>query len=270
MLPGFETEGDRRGDEADHDDREDSPTPGPLAAALLEAALEGPASPRWHYCRSSARRTVLRVIDVDAGYGVWSQRLRARASRSAQRVHITGVELNPDRQRHLYKWCDVVVIGDSAATYTNGAWDLAISNPRFTALAPTEDPADSLPAQLLAVCTAVLLYHSVNAFQRGPNGRAAARAYPPVARWLVPGTVSHDGTSSVASDCYALSLWMKGHTGPTQSILLNVDPEDANRAAGLLKANGEPYRCWRWRGLPPGSEEPSAELPGVDRTRAPC
>ena len=120
-----------------------------------------------------------------------------------------------------------------------------------------------MPAVLLRRAPQVLLLHPLNVFVRGPDGRATRRAYPPAVTWLVPGTVSFDGTSNVASDCYAASLWRRGHKGPTITKMLTADPLDVNARIGMRKGkngDGDPYACWRWRGLPPGSEEPGDGL----------
>ena len=280
VIPGFEDfvdvpslEAEARAQESDHSEREDSPTPGPLAAELLAAAMLGPTASRWHYMRSQILRSeCVRVVDVCAGYGVWAQRMRALLTATGVGMHITGVEIFAAREAHLRKWCDEIAMDDwqfavqqghFVGGLTHHGWDIAIGNPHFTALAPSLDPSESMPAILLDRAPAVMLYHTVNAFQRGDKGRAVARALPPVARWLVPGTVAHGGTSEVASDCYALSLWLRGHEGPTELHMLEVEAEDVNRRDGLLKRDGQPYRCWRWRDVPPGSEEPSEELPAA-------
>jgi len=184
---------------------------------------------------------------------------------------------------HGLKWCDEWITRDWLDALRDHhelpRFDVAMGNPHFSALVgkrdrePSEvadmladpnDPALSMPAVLLEHAPAVLLYHTRNAFVRSEPGRAVWRAYPPARVFVVPGTVSHDGTSSVASDCYQATLWIRGHRGPTIEQLLDVEPKAANRAAGILKRNGEPYSCWRWV-VPPGSEEPSEDLPGVVR-----
>jgi hypothetical protein len=45
-------------------------------------------------------------------------------------------------------------------------------------------------------------------------------------------------------------------------MLPGMATELDRREAEPDKRNGEPYRCWRWA-VPPGSEEPSEDLPGV-------
>lgn len=283
-LPGFATPATERAMEGDHAEREDSPTPGLLVRALLEAAslvdvvqLRDEHAARVHVAGDGfSTRTLdepVRVLDVCAGYGVFAQQMRALAHRGCWPVHITGVELHEARREHLSKWCDVVWVRDWFDAlrdhHTVPEFDLIVGNPHFTALAPEQESdgmfggPTSMHEELLVHAPAVLLYHTLNAFQRSAPGRAAARRCPPAARWLVPGTVSHDGTSAVASDCYAASLWLRGHEGPTETRLLDVEAVDVNRRAGLLKSSGEPYKCWRWRGLPPGSEEPSEGLPAA-------
>jgi hypothetical protein len=266
---------DARSLETDHASREDDPTPRGVVRAALAAAVNLESMPDVYAKLCAARMFAdapeiphvgpLRVLDVCAGYGCWASELRRLAALQGWPVHITGVELFEPRRAVLEKWCDEVVIGDwhpDGCVYRRPTiFDLVIGNPHFTALTH-EDPEQSMPAVLLRHAPAVLLYHSVNTFQRGVPGRAVYRATRPAAKWLVPGTVSHDGTSSVASDCYQVTLWLRGHDGPCSEYLLDVEPEDANRDAGILKRGGAPYKCWRWT-VPPGSEDPSSDLPAA-------
>jgi SAM-dependent methyltransferase len=261
MLPGMATELDRREAEPDKRDREDDPTPRALVRAIIEAAawtaLAGALNP-------------VRVLDVCAGYGCWSSEWRRwwmREFGPHDRTEITGVEICEARREHLRKWCDRVAIRDwfdfLRDHHELPQFDLVVGNPHFSALVSDDgDPDASMPAVCLQHASAVLLYHTRNAFLRSKPGRDAWRAYPPARVFMIPGTVSHDGTSSVASDCYQASLWLRGFEGETVVQLLDAEPEEANLAAGIVKRNGEPYRCWRWT-VPPGSEEPSEDLPGV-------
>lgn len=265
MLPGMATELDRREAETDKRDREDDPTPRPLVRALLHEAL--PYIPRWQGKWTDSGDPPFKALDVGAGYGVFSSELRRHASKRGYPVEITGVEICEARREHLRKWCDRVEICDWRPESLNQLreyrWsgDLAMGNPHFSALV-SDDPTESMPAVFLRHAHAVLLYHTRNAFLRSKPGRDVWRAYPPARVFMIPGTVSHDGTSSVASDCYQASLWLRGFEGETVVQLLDAEPEEANLAAGIVKRNGEPYRCWRWA-VPPGSEEPSDDLPGV-------
>lgn len=252
------TELDIRREEADTRDREDDPTPRLLVRAILAEALTHVSSARPRYMGG----VTLRALDVCAGYGVFASELRRHAKVVGYPVHITGIEICEARREHLRKWCDNAVIGDERNAIALGDFDVAIGNPHFTALVGKDGPAESMPARLLEHCKAVLLYHTRNEFVRSETGRAVWRAYPPAHVFVVPGTVSHDGTSAVASDCYQVSLWRRGHTGPTTEQLLDVEPKAKNLVAGIVKRGGEPYSCWRWT-VPPGSEEPSEDLPGV-------
>src|SRR5690606_28357830 len=131
-----------------------------------------------------------------------------------------------------------------------GPADIAIGNPDFKLLVDdTGDPHESMPAQLLDYCRAVLLLHQTTNLQRGMAGCAVWRAYPPAHVWLVPGSVHFRGRGGGSdSRCYQASLWLRRHTGPTLVEMLPGPPD--GRAS------------WRWT-VPPGSEEPSADLPAA-------
>lgn len=208
-------------------------------------------------------------------------------------MHITGVEIKPEREPHLRKWCDEVRIGDYidqirelvdvgagqmvriACMGEPSRFDLGIGNPWFKGLVnkPRSNVEEhvveaAMPPVLLEHMPAVFLLHTLNAFTRSAEGRSVWRAYPPIATYVLPGTVSFDGTSSVASDCYAASLWLRGYQGDTTRYLVEAEAEDYNRAHGIVDRKGRPYRCWRWGfridgnrriPVPPGSEEPSDE-----------
>lgn len=258
LLLTTATELDIRREETDTRDREDDPTPRLLVRAILSEAM--PVIMRELGDSDRGWDLDLDALDVCAGYGCWSSELRRWCVRQGLEVMLTGVEIFEARREHLRKWCDNVVIDDWRASY-GLTHDIVVGNPHFSALAGG-DPDESMPAVLLRRAPSVLLYHTRNAFVRSEAGRAVWRAYPPAHVFVVPGTVSHDGTSAVASDCYQVSLWLRGHTGPTTEQLLDVEPKAENLAAGIVKRNGEPYSCWRWT-VPPGSEEPCEDLPGV-------
>jgi hypothetical protein len=222
----------------------------------------------------------LRVLDVCAGYGSWASEFRRLATRQGWPVHITGVELFEPRRADLEKWCDEAYCPMDIDLFMDyGSWDIAIGNPHFTAL--THDkPERSLPAKLLDLAPAALLLHTQQAFARGEAGRRVWRAYPPAASWMVPGSVKfrsgvnpkcpgcggmnppsrvkcgnlvsrrlcHRRLKPWGSDqrCYQVSLWLRGHEGPTA---LHMLPE--------LDAAAR-----RWT-VPPGSEKPSPDLPAA-------
>ena len=179
------------------------------------------------------------MLDVCSGYGCW-------ASEFAQWwvhvlglprswLHITGVELDERKREHLAKWCDEVVISDWFDVLRGRpeptSWDLAIGNPDFAQLldkspasdfGTAHDPEMSMPAVLLRQAPAVLLLHTQQAFLKSEAGRAAWRAYPPAASWLVPGGVKFRGSTQGAdSRCYQVTLWLRGHTGPCAVHLLD-------------------------------------------------
>jgi hypothetical protein len=245
----------------------------------------------------------LRVLDVAAGYGCWASEFRRLAGLQGWPVHIDAVEIFEPRRADLEKWCDGVSISHwrsmlifrETMNRAHPGWDLAIGNPNFTALTH-EDPEQSMPAVLLRHAPAVLLLHTQQAFARGEAGRRVWRAYPPAASWMVPGSVkfrtginpkcpkcgavnpaaltagafrqpvtnclaqsgptTYDGYEPICgaklkswgSDqrCYQVSLWLRDHEGPTA---LHMLPE--------LDAAAR-----RWT-VPPGSEDPSEDLPAA-------
>ena len=270
-LPHMETPSTERAAETDGKERGDSPTPRGVWRAIFYEAFDHEA------LRDDIQRSehtgAWRVLSLMAGYGSDASEVRRWFDYDGLPVHITGVELCEARGPHLRKWCDDVYIGDwrkllhvarmnEVGPLAEGRWlDLIVTNPDFK-LIMNENPHESLPAVLLRHAPAVLMLHTMNAFVRNDEARRVWREYTPAAQWIVPGTVSFDGTSSVASDCYAASLWLRGHEGPTAVRMLDAEPEDFNRDSGMLKSNGEPYKCWRWR-VPPGSEEPSEGLPAA-------
>jgi phage FluMu protein Com len=288
-LPHMETPSTERAEETDHDERQDDPTPRGIVRAVLWAAaregtFDGGGKRGWDE---------LRVLDVCAGYGAWSSEMRRLAQLQGWPVHITGVELYEARRDHLAKWCDEVWIRDWFDALRDHhelpEFDIIIGNPHFQALTGRLTPGDmfgehtpSMPETELEHAPAVLLLHTQQAFLKSEAGRAAWRRCPPAASWLVPGSVKFrnginpkcpkcktvnppaldEGACPVTycvkgcgaklkawgadSRCYQVTLWLRGHAGPCSVHLL--DDLDARA------------RSWR---VPPGSEEPSAELPAA-------
>lgn len=239
-LPGFDASADLV---AEQRMREDDPTPRAVVRAILAAVPPGVFD-------FDARPTT--VLDVGAGYGGWSSELRRLTSTAAGPAPvITGVEIDARKREHLRKWCDHELIGDWREMITGRHYDVAIGNPHFSALTH-EDVEDCMPAVLLRHAPAVLLLHTQQAFVRGAAGRALWRAYPPARQWIVPGAVRFRVGINPASGkrygtdtrCYAASLWLRGHDGPTSVELL---PElDARQ------------RAWT---VPPGTEDPAEQYP---------
>ena len=207
----------------------------------------------------------LRVLDVCAGYGCWASEMRRLAASQGWPVHITGVEIHEPRREHLRKWCDDVWVDDwkpepePPDTPFGYRWtgDIAIGNPDF-ALVLRDAAGNVLPVEqtmvavLLRHAPAVLLLHTQQAFVKSEPGRACYRAYPPAASWLLPGSIKFrrginpDTGKPWGADsrCYQVSLWLRGHTGPCSTYMLE-DLEPHERAWSVL----------------PGSEDPSADLP---------
>jgi hypothetical protein len=260
-IPGLATAADERAAETDHAEREDDPTPRLLVRAVL-AEWSKTHDAKWMRLGPMVAQKLhghadpTRVLDVCAGYGCWASEMRRLAMRQGWPVHITGVEIAEARREHLAKWCDETIIANWleawAGLVVNGAqWDIAIGNPHFTALA-NEDPEQSMPAVLLRHAPAVLLLHTQQAFVRGAAGREVWRRYPAAAAWLVPGSVGFRGPGQgTDARCYQVSLWLRGHDGPTEVHLLPELPAHARR----------------WT-VPPGSEEPSDDLPAAPGWRA--
>lgn len=191
----------------------------------------------------------VRVLDVCAGAGVWSKALRrARAYLASQSgMHITAVELDPRDRPHLERHADRVIIGDWTLALSQ-RYHLAIGNPDFSLLRAPEvaigepavsrvrvgsqdyDVGRSMPAQLLARCDAVALLHRQQAWSKDGPGVAVRRVYPPAYAWDIPGSLKFRAPGSrnpetgklYGSDQhnYSMSLWLPGHTGPTQTALL--------------------------------------------------
>lgn len=276
---------DARDLETDHAKREDDPTPRGVVRAAIEAAGRGPGVIRDVVKLYTSKRP-FRVLDACAGYGCWASEFRRwwQLTRPGipWPVHITGVELFEPRRADLEKWCDEVVMGDwreamcAIEDTEDGAVDIAIGNPPLS-FHTHEDPEQSMPAVLLRHAPAVLLLHTQQQFLRGEPGRRVWRAYPPAASWMVPGSVKfrtgHNPICSKCAEvnagrslrfgvcngcgarlkswgsdsrCYQVSLWLRGHEGPTALHLL----PDLDAAAR------------RWT-VPPGSEEPSEDLPAA-------
>ena len=113
--------------------REEDLTPrGVVWAVLQHLVLE---------LKREAPRTIL---DVCAGYGVWS----SEAGRLWPMAKITAVELDGRKEDALGRWANEVVIGDWTEALRCRQYDLAIGNPHFSALTH-EDPSQSMPARLL-------------------------------------------------------------------------------------------------------------------------
>jgi len=234
--------------------RGDDPTPRGVVRAVLNAA-QSEYLFKWPGHQ-------LRVLDVCAGYGCWASEMRRLAVRQGWPVHITGVEIFEQRREHLRKWCDVHFMCDwrraaeMHVAYSDDpaadAFDIAIGNPDFAQLLRDNagnfvEPEQSMVGQLLRHAPAVLLLHTQQAFIKSEAGRTCYRAYPPAASWYVPGGVKFRGSRMGAdSRCYQVTLWLRDHKGPCSTYMLDdLEPHE---------------RAWV---VPPGSEDPSADLPAA-------
>ena len=224
-------------------------TPLPVATACLEAGMPAAVRTAHGYRRPHGP---LRILDVCAGAGGWSEALLnlwLSVKGSTRRdLHITAVELDPRERAHLERWCDRVIIDDWTAALRH-EYDVVIGNPDFALLRAPSDGAGgydverSMPAQLLAVAPAVLLFSRLGTWSKDGPGVAVRRVYPAAVAWEVPGSIhfhapgtlslkarKKDGTPQVMGadqHSYAAFLWWSGHTGPTVcDILPDLPAED--------------------------------------------
>lgn len=200
----------------------------------------------------------LRVVGVGSGYGCWESELARwwveALGLPRSWLHITAIEINPEREPHLCKWCDEVCIGDWREVLgwlhaIGREFDIVIMNPPFLELLRENgefprmsngelQPARTmLPLLLRMAAPAVLALHTQQAFLRGEMGRAVQRMCPPAASWQIPGPVSFREDGKSDARCYEATLWLRDHTGPCSRYLL---PELSSQDR-------------RWT-VPPGSE----------------
>lgn len=233
--------------DADLREREDDPTPRGVVRAILDAVAQNTDTFAW--------MLPALVLDVCAGSGCWASELRRRSV--AGRVHITGLEIDERKREHLLKWCDKVIIGDERE-HALDHYEIAVGNPYFSGLVH-EDPEQSMPARLLRLAGAVLLFHQAQSFTRSRAGAALVAAHPPTAIFNVPGSVrfrnginpSNGKAYGADSRCYQATLWKRGHEGPAETFWL----------PWLTPAQR------RWSVIP-GTEEPNEDLPAAPNWKA--
>jgi len=256
LFDGVATEAEHH---ADLRAREEDLTPRGVARAVL-AAL----------CRHDTERSGSSllpspysggsILDVCAGYGVWSSEVR----RLWPGTRITAVELDERKQPHLEKWADEVLAGsdwtlalDPRTQASDAYYDLAVGNPHFSALTH-EDPSESMPVMLLDHAPAVLLFHQEQSFQKSEAGARVWHTYPPAAVFSVPGSVRfRRGINpktgkpyGADARCYQATLWVRGHRGPAALSMLPWLPAAARR----------------WT-VQPGTEDPGPDLPAAPTWR---
>lgn len=213
----------------DHDDlraREEDLTPRGVVRAVLCAYQEtDPVAPRS-------------VLDVCAGYGVWS----SEARRLWPDAHITAVEIDARKSEYLARHADQVIVGsdwtNALPVESQGSleYSLAIGNPHFSGLV-TDDPHGSMPARLLEHCGVVLLFHQSASFQRGRAGARIWRTYQPAHVFSVPGAIRFRTGINPATGkrygtdarCYQATLWIHGYAGPTRFTQLPWIPSADRR-----------------------------------------
>lgn len=106
-------------------------TPPAVAEQCLRAVLSG-----WTRFRPGP----MPILDLCAGYGVWSQVMRRLAAEMQFLVHITGLEIREECRADLERHCDEVVIDDAAELADHHPWetlpasqfDLIMGNPPFS------------------------------------------------------------------------------------------------------------------------------------------
>lgn len=255
QLPVFESVPTDRERHDDQRKRNEDLTCRPVARVILAFALPVILERLLADCPPLSADSPLEVIDVGAGFGCWSSELANHWVHvlllPREWLRITAVEIDASKREHLARWCDVVLVGETAGHWKaalDRPYHLAIGNPPFDEIIPEDpdapkvepapgkkrkkqpikDPAESMPARLLARAPAVLLFHQVQSFQRSEMGCKVWRAYPPEAEWKVPGTVKfrkgknpeNGKTYGADSLCYQATLWRRGYVGPSTATML--------------------------------------------------
>ncbi len=263
----------------------DDPTPRLVARAILGEALpqfvrtwKG-STTKIYTPGSSCARPIdeahpFRVLGIGSGYGCWESEFAKWwvdvLELPREWLHITAVEVNPDREEHLRKWCDEVVIegwreflarsrvGSGGLLDAPEQWDAIIGNPPFSHVlragkrwdpeAGTWGRTDYMDVDETMVPVlrrhgrAVLLLHTAGAFDDSEHGREVWRRYQPAAEWKC-GRISFREGGKKDSRPYITSLWLRRHEGATRGYMLpKVLEED---------------RKWT---DPPGSEDAATAL----------
>lgn len=208
----------------------------------------------------------LRILDVGAGAGVWASEVRRLIDVLGFPVHITAVELDADEAPHLRRHADEVIIDEwrvfaEQCEREGRRFDLVIGNPPFSQARAQPNPdhktrgvseylvETSMPATLMRIAGAVLLYLTQQTWTKTASGYEVRRAYPPAFAVDVPGSVSHrtginpENGKRYGGDSipYSASLWLGAPAGPHVGLT----------ATGML----EPFDGRSWKeGLRPGAE----------------
>lgn len=236
--------------EAEKRKREDDPTPrGAVRAVLRETTRSASLEPNpvvALMARAIRSKKPIQALDVCAGFGCWASEFRRLMAAVDIPAQITGIEIDGRKQEHLAKWCDHVVIADwHEPLHESSSWDIAIGNPHFSALTH-DDPTQSMPAVLLRHASLVLLFHQEQSFQKSKAGHRLWTEHPPRATYHVSGSIRfrrginpNTGKPYGAdSRCYQATLWQRGFSGPTTSVMLPWLEAEARR----------------WQ-IPPGTED---------------
>lgn len=234
-----------------------------------------PAGPslRVAGCLDRSLPTVVRIVDVGCGSGVWASEARRLFALAGIPVVITGIDNRAEVEPLARRWCDEVIIGDLrdvlGGVAVDGAvdgapvsrrWDLLVSNPPFSAL------LDLIPLAL-ECATASIILHTEQSLTRTYAMAALVERTPPRHELRIAQGVSFsgrgpdrirkaDGSDASGSDSrgYSVTTWERG-TSPGQSWTSSVLRLPA--AA----------RGWTVR---PGEEPASADLPEAPGCHETC
>lgn len=213
---------------------------------------------------------VLRILDVCAGAGVWASEIRRLFAILGIAVHITAVELHEEREReYLPRHADEVVFDDwrtfAKRCKAEGRWfDLAIGNPGFIQARALEvggklDPDTSMPALLMDIAGAVMLYMTMQGWTKTEAGACVRERYPMAFAVDIPGSVNHrtglnpKGKRWSADDkAYSTSMWLGKIAGPHVGLTVGgmLKPMDGRSWKEGLRPGAEPLEWLRAEGIP--------------------
>lgn len=214
---------------------------------------------------------VLRVLDICAGAGVWASEFRKLMAELGIPVHITAVEIDEEREReYLSRHADEVFWGGwrlfvEQCTAAGRWFDITIGNPGFKrARAPKVTgelrPDLSMPARIMEISGAVVLYMSQSGWTKTASGFEVRRAYNPAYAVDIPGGVGHRaGVNpetgkrwSTDSVPYSVTIWIGKMAGPHVGMCQTgmLEPFDGRSWTEELRPGAEPVEWLRNQGIP--------------------